>query len=93
MSSRTDLPNSADRRTRGLQPEALGAEDARQGSRGMPVLIVLLAGLILAMLVWIPAEWWGNSIEPAGQPAPVQSETGPSGTTTSPSQSDPAPDP
>jgi hypothetical protein len=55
----------------------------------MPVLIVLLAGLILAMLVWIPAEWWGNSIEPAGQPAPVQSETGPSGATTSPSQPDP----
>jgi hypothetical protein len=27
--------------------------------------------LILAMLVWIPAEWWGNSIapsEPANQP-------------------------
>ncbi|MGL3608784.1 hypothetical protein ACSV9I_19880 [Rhizobium sp. G187] len=64
MSSRIDLPNTTDRNTRGLKPEPMTATDARQGFRGKPVLIVLLAGLILAMLVWIPAEWWGNSIAP-----------------------------
>ena len=64
MSSRTDLPDTTDRRTRGLKPEPMTPTEARQGFRGKPVLIVLLAGLILAMLVWIPAEWWGNSIAP-----------------------------
>ncbi|MDQ0455413.1 hypothetical protein [Rhizobium paknamense] len=43
--------------------------EARQGFRGKPVLIVLLAGLILALVLWIPAEWWGHSIEPARDPA------------------------
>ncbi|CAH0339018.1 hypothetical protein [Rhizobium sp. CECT 9324] len=76
MSSRTDLPGDTDRRTRGLQPETLTATEARQGNRGFPVLIVLLGGLILAMLVWIPAEWWGNSIESEGQ-NPAQTETAP----------------
>ncbi|MDH4413819.1 MAG: hypothetical protein QE484_10955 [Rhizobium sp.] len=86
MSSRTDLPDTTDRRTRGLKPEPLTATEARQGSRGKPVLIVLLGGLILALLVWIPAEWWGNAIapeNPANQPAqttaPSPAETGNAG--------------
>ncbi|MGL4197666.1 MAG: hypothetical protein ACRCSX_07885 [Allorhizobium sp.] len=80
MSSRTDLPDT-NRRTRGLQPEVTATE-ARQGFRGKPVLIVLLGGLILAMLVWIPAEWWGNSIapnEPQQQTAPSPAENQPAG--------------
>ncbi|UJW75623.1 hypothetical protein [Rhizobium sp. SL42] len=77
MSSRTDLPGDTDRRTRGLQPETLSATEARQGNRGRPVLIVLLGGLILAMLVWVPAEWWGNSIETETRPNPAQTETAP----------------
>lgn len=77
MSSRTDLPGDTDRRTRGLQPETLSATEARQGNRGRPVLIVLLGGLILAMLVWVPAEWWGNSIESETRPNPAQTETVP----------------
>ena len=81
MCSRTNLPDTTHRQTRGLKPEPMTPTDARQGSKGKPVLIVLLGGLILAMLVWIPAEWWGNSIapsEPANQPveqtAPSPSE-------------------
>lgn len=72
MTGRIDLPDTTDRRTRGLKPEPMSATDARQAFRGKPVLIVLLGGLILAMLVWIPVEWWGNSIapdNPANEPA------------------------
>ncbi|MBR0557594.1 hypothetical protein J5J10_18060 [Ciceribacter sp. L1K23] len=46
--------------------------EARQGSIGRPVLIVLLGGLIIAMLVWIPAEWWGSSIAPPEENAVEQ---------------------
>ena len=83
MNSRTDMPDTTDRRTRGLRPETVSATEARQGFKGKPVLIVLLAGMILAMLVWIPAEWWGNAIapaDPANQPveqtAPAPNENG-----------------
>jgi hypothetical protein len=83
MNSRTDLPNVANRRTRGLQPEPMSPIEARQGFRGKPVLIVLLAGLVLAMLVWIPAEWWGNSIAPSNSANQSVTETAPSPTSTS----------
>jgi len=78
MSSRTDLPDTTDRRTRGLQPDVSTATEARQGFRGKPVLIVLLGGLILAMLVWIPAEWWGNSIAPENPANEPPQQTAPS---------------
>lgn len=77
MNSRTDMPDTNDRRTRGLRPEPVTATEARQGARGKPVLIVLLAGLILAMLVWIPIEWWGNSIAPDNPTNRVQEQTMP----------------
>jgi hypothetical protein len=57
--------------------------EARQGFRGKPVLIVLLAGLVLAMLVWIPAEWWGNSIAPSNPANQPVTETAPAPTSTS----------
>lgn len=44
--------------------EPLSAVDARQARRGRRVLIVLLAGLAIAMLIWVPAEWWGQSQVP-----------------------------
>jgi hypothetical protein len=56
------------------------ATEARQGFRGKPVLIVLLAGLVLAMLVWIPAEWWGNSIAPSNPANEPMTETAPAPT-------------
>lgn len=37
---------------------------ARQGERGIPVLLVLIAGLILVALVWWGAEIYGNAIAP-----------------------------
>ncbi|WP_197435002.1 hypothetical protein [Nitratireductor arenosus] len=41
-------------------PTPLDPEKARQGRRGLPVLIVLVVALILASAVWIGAEWWGE---------------------------------
>lgn len=38
--------------------------EARQGRRGSPVLVVLIAGIVLAMVAWAGAEWWGQSTEP-----------------------------
>ena len=77
MTSRTDMPDTTDRRTRGLKPEPMPPVEARQGFRGKPVLIVLLGGLILAMLVWIPAEWWGNAIAPENPANETQQQTAP----------------
>jgi hypothetical protein len=37
--------------------------EARQGTLGRPVLYVLVVGLILAMLAWAAAEFWGMSID------------------------------
>ena len=46
------------------------ATDARQGRTGRPVLIVLIAGLTLALLAWIGAEIWGETTDaPAAQTA------------------------
>jgi hypothetical protein len=39
------------------------ATDARQGRTGRPVLIVLVCGLVLVLLAWAAAEWWGESTD------------------------------
>ncbi|MGG7519014.1 hypothetical protein ACQ3G6_14110 [Allorhizobium undicola] len=49
--------------------QGVSETEARQGFRGKPVLIVLLVGIILAIVLWIPAEWWGHSIAPPTDPA------------------------
>jgi hypothetical protein len=41
----------------------LSPVEARQGLLGRPVLYVLVAGLILAMLAWAASEFWGMSID------------------------------
>lgn len=41
----------------------LNETEARQGALGRPVLYVLVVGLILAMLAWAAAEFWGMSID------------------------------
>lgn len=47
--------------------EPLSPNKARQGRRGVPVLIVLVIGLVLAMAAWWAAEYYGMAIEPSGQ--------------------------
>ncbi|MDM9644793.1 hypothetical protein [Rhizobium sp. S163] len=39
------------------------ATEARQGSYGRPVLMVLICGLVLALLAWGGVEMWGESID------------------------------
>lgn len=41
----------------------LGATEARQGTRGTPVLYVLVTALLLAMLAWGAAEYFGTAID------------------------------
>jgi len=41
----------------------LSPVEARQGLLGRPVLMVLVAGLILAMVAWAVSELWGTSID------------------------------
>lgn len=45
------------------EPVVLTPTEARQGMLGRPVLYVLVIGLLLAMLAWAAAEFWGKSID------------------------------
>ncbi|MGV8937899.1 MAG: hypothetical protein ACOH2J_12310 [Allorhizobium sp.] len=84
MAHPTDTQDkSTDRKAFGHKTEPMEAKDARQGYKGRPVLIILLAGILLAMLAWIPLEWWGNSLAPE-QPG-IQTAPGPASTNPVPS--------
>lgn len=43
------------------------AVNARQGRAGVPVLAVLVAALVLALVAWGGAEWWGEATDPPGE--------------------------
>ncbi|CDZ42059.1 hypothetical protein NOJ28_17085 [Neorhizobium galegae] len=62
----------------GSPPVVETATEARQGSWGAPVLKVLIGGLILAMVAWAGAEWYGQSTAPPAE----QTATPPAGSTT-----------
>jgi hypothetical protein len=87
MNTRFD-PRDADAR----HPNPIGspieetATEARQGRKGSPMLKVLIAGLLLAMLAWGAAEWWGEASDPpAAQTAtPPAGDTEPQGSSTEP---------
>ncbi len=73
--------------------------NARQGNTGRPVLIVLIAGLCLAAIAWVGAEFWGEATDapaeqtatpPAGDNTP-KSAASPSETTTTPTSVDRTP--
>lgn len=38
--------------------------NARQGRAGVPVLTVLVAALVLALIAWSGVEWWGEATDP-----------------------------
>lgn len=44
-------------------PKIIPEEKARQGRWGARVLLVLVAALILAVIAWAGAEFYGQSIE------------------------------
>lgn len=79
-------------------PVVEDATEARQGRTGMPVLLVLAAGLILALIAWGSAEWWGEATDspteqstaapPAAPAPPSQAPTAGTGNT-APTESTP----
>lgn len=89
MNSRidTDHVRSGSRTTAGASGQPMSATEARQGRSGRPVLMVLVAGLVLALLAWGGAEWWGEATDPpaeqtasppAGDNTPATSNAAPS---------------
>lgn len=49
--------------------QQLPAKAARQGRSGIRILMVLVVALVLAFIVWIPVELWGNhKAAPAATP-------------------------
>lgn len=46
-------------------PEEYPAKKARQGRRGLPILIILAVALILVAIAWWGAEIYGIWIEPS----------------------------
>jgi hypothetical protein len=48
----------------GEAPVTLTATEARQGRWGRPVFYVLVCGLVLAMIAWWAAEYYGAEIAP-----------------------------
>ena len=47
----------------GERPVEVTPVEARQGFLGRPVLMVLVVGLVLAMLAWAAAEYFGMAID------------------------------
>lgn len=45
------------------------ATEARQGSYGKPVFVVLAFGLVLALIAWGGVEMWGESIDQDAKPS------------------------
>ena len=54
-------------------PRTVPTDKARQGRRGGPVLLVLIAALALVAVAWAIAEFYGQATEPEGQ-TPVQTD-------------------
>lgn len=81
MNERTSSPDTT-RSNGGMRLQTgetpLSGTEARQGRQGKPVLMVLAIGLVLAMVAWGAAEWWGQATEPPAE----QTATPPAGGTT-----------
>jgi hypothetical protein len=56
-------------------PKTLGTDKARQGRRGAPVLLILIAAFMLLAIAWFIAEMYGRATEPEGQ-TPIQAGQG-----------------
>ena len=81
MNTRFDPENAPPRHPNPIgspTEEPMSPTEARQGRRGSPVLMVLIAGLVLAMFAWGAAEWWGEATDPPAQ----QTATPPAASTT-----------
>lgn len=54
--------------------ETLPTDKARQGTRGFPVVVVLVCALLLAMAVWWGVEIYGENLD-ANQKVELQKST------------------
>ena len=77
--------------------EKLNETDARQGSRGRPVLLVLIAGIALIVIGYFVVGLIGYSTSPDGTlmapqtlEAPTNSESAPQGDVVTPEEAEPA---
>jgi hypothetical protein len=77
MAQQKDERGDAISRTHESSRKNFSARETRQGGPGVPVLKVLGASLVLALLVWGAVELWGNKIDPT----PPTSQTRDSTTT------------
>lgn len=76
------------------RPVELTPTEARQGVLGRPVLVVLVVGLILAMIAWAAAEFWGMAIDtqtPADTPQATSPATEPASENENIVNNDPVP--
>lgn len=53
-------------------PKIIPEEKARQGRWGTRVLIILVAALVLAMIAWAGAEFYGQSIDTSAPAADTE---------------------
>ena len=94
-SSNMSPQRNAERTTNDGDSRTYGGVETRQGKMGRPVLAVLLAGLVLALIVWAAVENWGpgaygdkdsstSATTETAPPATSPSEPSPSSTETTP---------
>ncbi|WP_077962279.1 hypothetical protein [Ensifer adhaerens] len=62
---------------------------ARSGRSNWPIVIILLAGLVLALIAWLPAELSRDTADTAAPPATTDQPA--TGTTTAPADTGTAP--
>jgi hypothetical protein len=53
-------------------PERIDPKRARQGRKGRPVLLVLIAALVLALIAWGVAEIFGEATDPANPAGEIE---------------------
>jgi hypothetical protein len=53
-------------------PERLDPKRVRQGRKGRPVLLVLIAALVLAVIAWGAAELFGEATDPQNPAGEVE---------------------
>jgi hypothetical protein len=68
----TYLENRPDKTNLPGRPVPIPAEKARQGRLGRPVLVVLVSGLVLTMIAWAIAGFYGESADDDSRTTPAQ---------------------